>query len=339
MTIRKALVTGATGHIGSTLCRALCARGVEVVAVVRPTSNRRALEGADVRIVQGDVLALDLLERQARGCDVVFHNAAIFEIHASDPALLHRVAVEGAQNAVTAAARAGARTVLTGSVVAVGFGTRAGELLDESAGAPSLTVPYYRAKVDGERAAEQRAQELEADLVRVLPTLAIGPGDHRVTPSSRFLVDMLRGKGVTFEGGVNVIDVRDVALGMIAAAERGRSGARYILGGENLLLRDFGAIVSQLTGRAVPHTMLPRWAISSIVAGVELFSAFAGKTPSITRAAIHDLYGRYAWYDVTRARTELGLTTRLTVETVEDAARFFRDHGVVPGSTARAEAA
>lgn len=338
MTIRRALVTGASGHIGSTLCRALCARGVEVVAVVRRTSNRSALEGLEVRVAEGDVLDPDLLETQARGCDVLFHNAAIFEIHASDPALLRRVAVEGARNAVTAAARAGARTVLTGSVVALGFSTRADELLDETAQATSLTVPYYRAKVEGEREAERRAQELHADLVRVLPTLVIGPSDHRVTPSSRVLVDMLRGSGVTFEGGVNVIDVRDLAIGMIAAAERGRAGARYILGGENVLFRDFGAIVSRLTGKAIRHTTLPRWAMSSIAAGVELFSAVAGKTPPLTRAAVHDVYGRYAWYDLTRARTELGLATRPTVETVEGAARFFWDHGVVPRPTVRAEA-
>lgn len=333
MSMRRALVTGATGHIGSTLCRALEARGVEVVALVRPTSSRVALEAVDVRVVEGDVLDPDLLATHARGCDVVFHNAAIFEIHPSDPVALHRVAVEGSQNAVAAAARAGARAVLTGSVVNVGFGASAGELFDEDVRATALTVPYYRAKIEAEREAERRAQELDADLVHVLPTFVIGPGDHRVTPSSRILVDMLRGKGMTFEGGVNVIDVRDAALGTIAAAERGRPGARYILGGENVLFRDFGAMVSRLTGEAIPHTTLPRWAMSWLAAGMELLAAVTGKTPPVTRAAVRDVYGRYAWYDVTRARTELGLTTRPTAETVDDAARFFRDHGVVPESS------
>jgi dihydroflavonol-4-reductase len=323
MTIGRGLVTGATGHIGSTLCRALRARGVDTVAVVRPSSNRRALDGVDVRIVEGDVLDPDSLARHARGCDVVFHNAATFEIHARDPGALLRVAVDGTRHAIAAAARAGARVVLTSSVAAVGCGGGPDNLLDESMWASAPAVPYYRAKIASEREAERVAGELGVELVRVLPTLVLGPGDHRITPSSRVLVDMLRGKGVTFEGGVNVIDVRDVARAMIAAAEHGRPGARYILGGDNVLVRELGALVERLTGKAVRHTELPRWAMSAVAAGMELFAAVSRTDPALTRAIVRDVYRRYAWYDVTRARTELGLATRPIRATVEDAARFF----------------
>ncbi len=321
---KRALVTGATGHIGSVLCGALREAGVEVTALVRPTSVRRALAGLEVRVVEGDVLDDRAFTEAAKGCDTVFHNAAVFEIHSRDPAAMRRVAVEGAGNAVRAAAGAGARLVFTSSVVAVGFGAAPGDILDEDAWATDLSVPYYLAKQASERAAMGAAAELGVELVRVLPTLVLGPGDHRVTPSSRLLVDMLAGKGVTFDGGANVIDVRDAAQAMIAAAERGRPGGRYILGGENILVRDLGAAVSRVSNKPIRHVGLPRWAMAALAGGMELAAALTGGSPPLTRAVVRDAFGRYAWYDVRRARTELGLTTRPLGETIEDAARFFQ---------------
>ena len=173
-----------------------------------------------------------------------------------------------------------------------------------------LTVPYYLAKQASERAAVAAADARGVELVRVLPTLVLGPGDHRITPSSRMLVDMLLGTGATAEGGANIIDVRDAADAIVTAGERGRAGARYILGGENLLIRDLGAIVTAITGRPVRHLGLPRWAMLGAAGVAELGAAITGKTPPITRAAVRDVVGRYAWYDVTRARTELGLSGR-----------------------------
>lgn len=331
--MNKVLVTGATGHIGSTLCRALRARGHEVVAFVRSASNRTALEGIDVSFATGDVLDPATLVAAATGCDVIFHNAALFEIHSRHPEMLHRVAIEGARYVVDAAARSGARLVFTSSVAAVGFAQGPGDLLDEESWAADLTVPYYRAKQASERAAISAAEERGVELVRVLPTLVLGPGDYRTTPSSRMLVDMLLGTGATADGGANVIDVRDAAEAMVAAAERGRAGARYILGGENVLVRDIGAMVTQLTGRPVRHLGLPRWAILGAAGAAEFAAALSGGTPAVTRAAVRDLVGRYGWYDVTRARTELGLRTRPAKETVRDAARFFQEIGVVPSSS------
>ncbi len=327
---KKVLVTGASGHIGSMLCRALLERGREVVAFVRPTSSRVALDGMDVETAVGDVLDRARLAEAAKGCDVVFHNAAVFELAARDPEALRRIAIEGSRNVIAAAASAGARVVLTGSVAAVGFSDGPGDLLDERSWASHLTAPYYVAKQDAERAATSAAEELGVELVSVLPTIVLGPGDHRITPSSRVLVDMLLGTGATFEGGGNVIDVRDAADAMIAAGERGRPGARYILGGENVLIRDLGAIVARITGRPVRHLSLPRWAMHCMAGGAELGAALTGKTPPVTRAVVRDAYGRYAWYDVTSARRELGLSTRPVEDTLLDAARFFQTIGVVP---------
>lgn len=330
---KKALVTGATGHIGSTLCRALREDGAEVVAFVRPSSNRRALDGLAVDVAEGDVLDRGALAAAAATCDVIFHAAALFEVSGRDAAAVQRVAVEGSRNAIAAGAAASARVVLVSSVAAAGMGDGPSALLDEDAWAADPTVPYYRAKLDGEREAERLATELGVDLVRVLPTLVLGPGDYRVTPSSRVLVDLLRGDGVTVDGGANVIDVRDLACGMVAAADRGRPGARYILGGENASIRELGAIVSRYSGKPIRHVALPRWAMTALAGAMELGAAVRGKTPPLTRALVHDVYGRYAWYDVARARNELGLTTRPLAETIRDAARFFETQGIVPQRT------
>lgn len=327
MKTNRALVTGATGHIGSTLCRALLERGLEVIALVRESSDRSPLAGLDLDVACGDVLDAGGLADAARGCDVVFHAAAIFEVHERHRDEMHRVAVEGAHNAVRAAKRANARLVFTGSVSAVGFAREPGTLLDERSWATDLHVPYYRAKLESERIALDAASEV--DVVTVLPTLVLGPGDHRVTPSSRMFVDMLTGSGATVDGGANVIDVRDVAWGMVSAAERGRRGERYILGGENVLVRDLGDAATRLSGRPVPHLDLPRWAFSGIAMGMELASSITGRAPSMTRAAVRDVLGRYAWYDTTRARTELGLVPRPLHETLTDAARFFEARGIV----------
>jgi dihydroflavonol-4-reductase len=125
------------------LCRALGEDGIEVTALVRPTSNRVGLEGVDVRTIEGDVLDQASLVAAAAGCGAIFHNAAVFEIHSKDPDALHRVAVEGARNAVTAAASAGARLVFTSSVVAVGFGEKPGDLLPSGpAPRPNALMPH-----------------------------------------------------------------------------------------------------------------------------------------------------------------------------------------------------
>ncbi len=333
MNLPRALVTGATGHIGSTLCRALHEQKIPVIALVRPSSDRRALAGLDVELAEGDVLDPSSLERAVQGCGVVFHAAACFDLHPRDAALAERVTVEGTRNMLAAARGASARVVLTSSVAVVGGSASPSELRDEDDWFEAPHVPYYKNKLAQEREAVRLAGELGVELVRVLPTLVLGPGDHRVTPSSRVLVDGLLGKGVTFEGGTNVIDVRDVALGMVAAATRGRSGGRYILGGDNVLIRDLGAAITKLSGKPMKHVALPAWAMSMLAATMELSAAVTGGAPPLTRAIVRDLYGKYAWYDVSRARTELGLVTRPLAETLRDAAAFFAAIGVVPRSS------
>lgn len=329
MKLETAFVTGATGHIGSTLCRALADAGVTVRALVRPTSDRAALSGVDVEIVPGDVLEPASLRRGATGADVVFHLAAVFDLHPHDPVLAARVALEGTRNALAAAGAAGARVVLASSVAAAGYADGPSELLDEESWAEGLRVPYYQLKLAQEREALRAAADLGVDLVRILPTLVLGPGDARITPSTRFLLDMALGRGATFDGGLNVVDVRDLATALVFAARHAAPGDRFIVGSDNILLRDFGAEVASRSGRAVRHVTLPRWAMTMLAATMELGASLGGGRPAVTRDLVRDVYGRFAWYDVSRAKERLGLTPRPLGDTIADALDDLARRGLV----------
>ncbi len=323
--MKRAIVTGANGHIGANVVRALLTRDVEVVAFVRPGSDRRGLEGLDVELAEGDILAPETLGPAMEGCDALFHCAAVFALWSKDgDESILRAAIEGTGNVLRAAAAAGIRrAVVTSSVAAVGGSTSADQLLDAEHWAQGLTVPYYVAKQTAERRAFELAQELGLELCTILPTLVLGPHDHRVTPSSKLVLDMLRGEGATVEGGGNVVDVRDVAEAHVRAFERGVAGERYIVGGENLTNRELGALVERVAGVKVKHLTLPRWLFSTVAGAMELGAAISGKPPTLTRAAVHDLFGRFAWYDTTKTRSQLGLEPRDAEAVIRATAEWF----------------
>lgn len=322
--MKRAIVTGANGHIGANVVRALLARDLEVVAFVRPGSDRRGIEGLPVEVAEGDILAPETLGPAMEGCDALFHCAAVFALWAKDDASILRPAIEGTENVLRAAAAAGIRrAVVTSSVAAVGGSTSADQLLDAGHWAEGLTVPYYVAKQTAERRAFALADELGLELCTILPTLVLGPHDHRVTPSSRLVLDMLRGEGATVEGGGNVVDVRDVAEAHVLAFERGVPGERYIVGGENLTNRELGALVERVAGVKVKHLTLPRWLFSTVAGAMELGAAISGRPPMLTRAAVHDLFGRFAWYDTTKTRSRLGLEPRDAEAVIRATAEWF----------------
>lgn len=322
--MERAIVTGANGHIGANVCRTLIERGVRVTAMVRPGSDRRGLEGLEVDLAEGDVLEPSTLRSAMEGCDTLFHAAAVFAIWAKDADTILRPAIVGTENALRAAKETGVeRVVLTSSVAAVGASETGDRLLDAHAWAPSLRVPYYVAKQRAERRAWALADELELWMVSILPTMVLGPHDHRVTPSSKAVLDMLRGTGATVDGGMNVVDVRDVAEAHVRAAERGQRGERYIVGGENITNRELGQLVERISGRAVKHIAMPRWVLAGVAGCMELSASVTGRPPALTRAAVRDLVGRYAWYDISKTTAHLGLAPRDPESVVRAAAEWF----------------
>jgi dihydroflavonol-4-reductase len=325
----RTLVTGASGHIGNHLVRELLARGHEVTALVRPTSDPRSLHDLRIRRVLGDVLEPASLAEAAEGAEVVFHAAANFSIWSKNPADILRPSIEGTRNVIAAAARAGAKRIVhTSSCVAMGFCERAdAPLRTERDWRGESHVDYYRAKTDGERAAVEAAREHALPIVTLCPTLVLGARDFRVTPSTRMLLDLANGSGPTVDGGANVVGAADVARAHVLAAERGRPGERYLVGGENLTLVRLGELVAACTGRAPKHVAAPRWVFHGLAAFAELGASISGKPPSLTRAAVRDVIGKYAWFDVSKAREELGFEAAPAAEVVRETIAWLAEQG------------
>jgi dihydroflavonol-4-reductase len=298
------LVTGATGFIGSQVCRALIAQGRHVRALHRPTSSLKALAGTPVDLRVGDILNPDSLDEALSGVSLVFHTAAQ-SAYWRRPQDVLRSAVEGTRNTVLAARRAGARRlVLTSSVAALGV-PEPGRLLDES---HSFNLSprdflYGYSKARSEEAAVDAADD-GLEVIIVNPSIVLGAGDvNRISGS--ILIEAARGLAFVYnDGGVNYVHIDDVTAGHLAAAEGGRPGERYILGGENLTHRQALTEVARIVGRRPPWLRLPGDVVPLLASLLDAAGRFV-QTPingSQLRMSRHRL-----WIDISKAQRELGL--------------------------------
>jgi len=260
----KAFVTGATGFLGSHVARALADQGAELRLLVRPTSNLRNLEGLFNRSTQAETATGDLrdagsLEKAMAGCDTVVHVAADYRLWVRDPAEMYRSNVDGTRAILEAARKNGVRRVVyTSSVATVGF-TGNGHPADEDApvSLADMIGHYKRSKFMGEQVALEAARG-GMHVVVVNPTTPIGEQDVKPTPTGRIVVDFLKRKFPAYvETGLNLVDVRVCAQGHIAALEKGKPGERYILGGENLTLKQILDKLGEITGLPSPKVKLP----------------------------------------------------------------------------------
>lgn len=332
----RALVTGANGHIGANLVRLLLEAGYEVVPFVRESSDLRGLEGLDLDYFYGDVLEARSLEEAAEGCQLVFHLAAVYKTRAKDVAEVMRPAVDGTRNALAAAAKAGVeRFVHTSSVAAVGYSRHPDEPRDESNWYDEKALPYNDAKVESERQAYRLADEHGVDMVVVCPGWVLGPYDYRVTPSSRYVQQLLNGKGMTGKGGFSLINVKDVARGHLLAAEKGTKGERYILTGESLLGRELGEMIGDICGKRPPHIALPRWLSLFSVSLMEWGARLIGREPAVTRAEAVLGVDRYQVYDTSKAFEELGLRADAARAVLEEAASWLAFLGALKEPVAK----
>jgi dihydroflavonol-4-reductase len=303
----RALVTGANGFIGAHLVRGLLDQGYQVRAFVRTTSDLRSLEGVQVEKVYGDILEVNTLINAARGCDVLFHVAAIFS-YSKQPDELMAVARTGTINAVEAAKAAGIRRiVLTSSSVIFGS-TTAPTPLDESERTPEPDpAPYVVAKIAQEQAGFRRAAELGIDMLAACPTICIGSRDYGLTESNAIVVNYLLDPfKATWPGGCNIVSVRDVVQGHILIAERGEPGGRYLLGAENLHWSAIHSMISELCGIEGPLMTANHTSCYLAALAQEIASLFTNKRPIVTRAQAK-MVGRYYWYRHDRA-ARLGYT-------------------------------
>jgi dihydroflavonol-4-reductase len=255
----KAFITGATGFLGTHVARVLAEQGAGLRLLVRPTSNLKNLEGLPAETAMGDLRDAASLEKAISGCEVVFHVAADYRLWVQDPAEMYRSNVEGTRAILEAARKNGVRCVVyTSSVATIGF-TGNGHPADEDSpvALADMIGHYKRSKFMAEQVALE-AGRAGMRVVTVNPTTPVGEQDIKPTPTGRIVVDFLKGKFPAYvETGLNLVDVRECALGHVEALERGKSGQRYILGGENLTLKQILDKLGAISGVPSPKVKLP----------------------------------------------------------------------------------
>ncbi len=325
-----ACVTGASGHIGANIVHELVSRGHRVSVSARSLDRLRAVKGLSVYAHVGDVLDQKSLRDAMEGADVLFHAAAVYKNWTKDPEEMPRIALEGTRHALHAAKDAGVkRVVLTSSCNAIGFTKDLAKLPDEKTWNDAPHLPYVRAKIESERLAHALAKELGLELVAVLPTGVLGRFDYAVTPSTRTFVDVLNRKG-PLGFPMNLIEVRDVAIGHVLAAEEGTPGERYLLGGENVDVETLATLVREETGVDPKIGLPPAWVLATVAAVAETVSKVTGKEPVLTRAMVRELAAsKGIVFDCSKAKRELGFEPRAAREVVHEAARWAAFTGLV----------
>ena len=328
----RALVTGATGFVGSAVARALSRAGWQVRALVRAGSDRRNLRDVTLETATGDLADRSSLDAALDGCEALFHVAAEYRLWTPEPGLLYRTNVEGTRNVLDAARRAGvARIVYTSSVATVGLppdGSPGRE--DTPVTLDDMIGHYKRSKFLAEELVREQARS-GAPVVIVNPSTPIGPGDVKPTPTGQIVVDAARGRTPAYvDTGLNIVHVDDVAAGHLKALERGRPGERYILGGENLTLREILLEITRLVGRSPPRIRLPHAAILPLAFLTEGWARLSGRPTRITLEGVR-MARRRMYFSSDKAVAELGYRWRSPSEAFEDAVRWFREQGLLRG--------
>jgi dihydroflavonol-4-reductase len=322
------LVTGATGFVGSAVARALLGRGYRVRVLARPNSDRRNLAGLAVEVAEGAMEDPRSLARAVAGCRYVYHVAADYRIWVPDPASMYRANVDGTRDLLIAALEAGAeRVVYTSSVATLGL--VAGGSADEEtpSNIDDMIGPYKRSKFAAEEVARELVREGGLPVVIVNPSTPVGPGDIKPTPTGRLIVEAARGQMPAFvDTGLNIVHVDDVAEGHLAAAEKGRIGERYILGGENMSLAEILAEVAQAVGRRPPWLRVPHGVLFPIAIGAELAARVTGRDPFVTLDGVR-MSRKKMYFSSEKASRELGYTPRPARQAIADAVGWFRDNG------------
>jgi dihydroflavonol-4-reductase len=321
----RALVTGATGFVGSAVARRLLRDGHHVRVLARAGSDRRNLQGLDVEVVEGDLTKPSTLLPACDSCDALFHVAADYRLWAPDPSELYRANVDGTRAILEAARRVGVpRIVYTSSVATLGIpkdGTPGSEITPVSV--DDMIGHYKRSKFLAEEEARKFAAE-GLPIVIVNPSTPIGPYDIKPTPTGRVVRDAMAGKVPAYvDTGLNIVHVDDVAEGHWLAFERGVVGERYVLGGFDMSLREVLTEIADIVGRSPPKIRLPHAVVMPIAYVSEAWARLTGMNPIATVEEVR-MSKKRMFFSSAKAERELGYSARPARLALEDAVQWFR---------------
>ena len=319
----QAFVTGGTGFIGANLVRLLLQEGYAVKALARSDSRLDNLQGLDIEIVKSDLNDPDLWQH-IKGCQFLFHVAAHYSLWQTDRDALYQNNVVGTRNILAAAQKAGVeRTVYTSSVAAIGVGA-SGKAVDETYQSPveKLVGHYKKSKYLAEQEAVKAVQAGQ-DIVIVNPSSPIGPWDIKPTPTGDIILRFLRRQMPAYvDTGLNFIHVQDVAWGHLLALQKGKTGDRYILGNQNLTLKELLDQLAALTGQPAPQNAIPAWIPLTVAWIDEQILAPLGKTPSVPLDGVR-MAQQPMYYNAAKAIHELGLPQTPLSTALRDSIEWF----------------
>ena len=326
----KTFITGASGFVGSAVLRQLIEAGHTVVALLRPNSDRSNLDGLPVEIVTGDLTDPDSFAANLANCDNLFHVAADYRLWVPRPDDMYETNVTATRNLMLAAAQAGVkRVVYTSSVATLGLnsdGTPADETTPVTLA--DMIGHYKRSKFLAEAEVQRLAKEENLPVVIVNPSTPVGPRDIKPTPTGRMIVEAASGRMPAYvDTGLNLVHVDDVAVGHLLALERATIGRRYILGGQNLTLKQIFTQIAANTGRPAPKVRLPHNLILPIAYVAEGWARLVGGSePRVTVDGVR-LAKKHMFFSIDRAKRELDFTPRPVEEALSDAVAWFQQHG------------
>src|SRR6516164_5964714 len=321
------LVTGAAGFLGSHVARQLVARGEEVRVLMRASSSNRAISDLPLEYVTGDLRDAASLERAMKGVQRVFHVAADYRLWAKRSQDIYDSNVGGTKNLLAAAKAAGVSQLIYTSTVAT-IAVDRPELPNEFTDSQleEMIGHYKRSKWMAEQEALKAAKE-GLPVIVAMPTTPVGPWDWKPTPTGKIILDFLNGKMLGYvETGLNFVGAEECAAGHLLVAERGKVGERYMLGAENLTLKELLDTLASITGLPAPSMKIPHGLALGVAYLETGFSRLLGKEPQIpvegVKIAQHKMF-----VDVSRAARELGFQAGSVAAALERAVKWYRENG------------
>lgn len=327
--MKKVLVTGAAGFIGSHTVRKLLAENVEVRAMIRPGEDTRNIKDLDIETVEADVMDVSAIDRAMTGVDTVFHLAAIYQLWLKDRKKIYDVNLWGSRNVLWAALKKNIeKVVYTSSIAGIGISPGTNVSNEDTVFTHWDSPDYVRTKYLSQEEALGFAKN-GLPLVVVNPAFPFGAGDVAPTPTGRLIIDLLEGKvPAVFDMGMCLVDVDDVAMGHVLAAKKGRIGEKYILGNENVSVKEFYRRVAEIAGVKPPTMTVPTFLVMLGAFFMEKRAEKTGEPPMATPTTVR-YSNRNIFYDGSKATRELGLKYTPIDESIRRAVEWFRSNGYI----------